>query len=258
MVLSPLRKEKCLRIIQKLLRHSISRIFSEPVDPVLDHCPDYFEIIDHPMDLGTVRRNLESNSYSKFSDFYRDVERIWGNAIRYSGLDSQIATLARQLQIWFHEMTSNMSDNESQDWVSTLTSISSRLSDLSDAYPSESPEAEVESIGEKRPKSRKDPSIIEEIAQTSKVPERGQKTQKDPQQKIQKRVQSKKISLSETGELVDQINSLEDFDQIQKVLSIIRKCEPDFELGKDITVDLLALSMATRVSIRDYLGTLDN
>ena len=33
-----------------------------PVDPVAQGIPDYFSVIKHPMDLGTVRAKLQSLS----------------------------------------------------------------------------------------------------------------------------------------------------------------------------------------------------
>lgn len=37
-------------------------VFNSPVDPDALGLPDYFEIIKHPMDLGTIRKGLESST----------------------------------------------------------------------------------------------------------------------------------------------------------------------------------------------------
>lgn len=37
--------------------------FQEPVDPVKYNIMDYFDIVTHPMDLGTVRKRLSHNFY---------------------------------------------------------------------------------------------------------------------------------------------------------------------------------------------------
>ena len=46
-------------------------VFSEPVDPVTLGIPDYFDVIKHPMDLGTVKAQLSSGEIDtpeKFKD----------------------------------------------------------------------------------------------------------------------------------------------------------------------------------------------
>jgi hypothetical protein len=46
-------------------------VFSEPVDPVKLGIPDYFDVIKHPMDLGTVKAQLSSGEIDtpeKFKD----------------------------------------------------------------------------------------------------------------------------------------------------------------------------------------------
>ena len=49
-------KAKMLPLVLKQLKSEYGWIFEEPVDPVKLGLPDYFDVIKHPMDLGTVRR----------------------------------------------------------------------------------------------------------------------------------------------------------------------------------------------------------
>lgn len=49
-------KGKMLPLVLKQLKSEYGWIFEEPVDPVKLGLPDYFDVIKHPMDLGTVRR----------------------------------------------------------------------------------------------------------------------------------------------------------------------------------------------------------
>jgi len=41
--------------LQALKNHKHGWVFNEPVDPIKLGIPDYFQIIKHPMDLGTVK-----------------------------------------------------------------------------------------------------------------------------------------------------------------------------------------------------------
>lgn len=38
-------------------------LFARPVDPELDGCPDYLSVVEHPIDLGTIRNRLQTGFY---------------------------------------------------------------------------------------------------------------------------------------------------------------------------------------------------
>ena len=61
------------RLINALLKNNSNWIFFEPVDPVKLGIPDYFDIIKHPMDFGTVKNNLQNNKYLKAQEFLADI-----------------------------------------------------------------------------------------------------------------------------------------------------------------------------------------
>ena len=48
----------CVQILNVLSTHQWAEPFLQPVDPVALNIPDYFRIIKHPMDLGTVRSKV--------------------------------------------------------------------------------------------------------------------------------------------------------------------------------------------------------
>jgi bromodomain and WD repeat domain containing protein 1/3 len=69
------------------LLHSIwqsrdSEPFREPVD-LLVH-KDYAKTIDTPMDLGTVREQLEAGNYEDPIEFGRDMRLIFANSKNYN------------------------------------------------------------------------------------------------------------------------------------------------------------------------------
>lgn len=65
---------RCLKVLDKICEDGFANIFLEPVD--LDDFPDYEEIIDTPMDLGTVRKKLEAKKYQMPEQFARDVRKV--------------------------------------------------------------------------------------------------------------------------------------------------------------------------------------
>ena len=50
--------------------------FLEPVDYVALNILDYPKIITHPMDLGTVKKNLHDNVYPTIKEFLDDINLI--------------------------------------------------------------------------------------------------------------------------------------------------------------------------------------
>ena len=68
--------------------------FLVPVDYVALNILDYPTIITHPMDLGTVKKNLENGEYKIFQDFMSDINLIWKNCKTYNKAGSDIVKMA--------------------------------------------------------------------------------------------------------------------------------------------------------------------
>ncbi len=58
--------------------------FRNPVDWKAYNLIDYPMIIKKPMDLGTVKKNLNNNVYETVEDFLRDIDLIWTNCKTYN------------------------------------------------------------------------------------------------------------------------------------------------------------------------------
>ncbi|EOA30257.1 hypothetical protein CARUB_v10013379mg [Capsella rubella] len=67
------KMKHCETLLKRLMSHQHGWLFKTPVDVVKLNIPDYFTIIKHPMDLGTVKTKLTSGTYSNPSDFSADV-----------------------------------------------------------------------------------------------------------------------------------------------------------------------------------------
>jgi bromodomain-containing factor 1 len=91
----------CRSVLNELCKKQHSAInwpFMDPVDPVALGIPDYFDIIKNPMDLGTIRKKLDSRQYSTSDQFESDVKVIFSNCYAYNSMDSDISQMARQLE----------------------------------------------------------------------------------------------------------------------------------------------------------------
>ncbi|KAG2526577.1 hypothetical protein BBO99_00002736 [Phytophthora kernoviae] len=72
--------EKVIDILLKLMSDPRNRhgVFNTPVDPVALELPTYTTIVKHPMDLGTIKRNLTAGEYLELEDFVADVRLVCG------------------------------------------------------------------------------------------------------------------------------------------------------------------------------------
>ena len=65
------------QLIQGLLDSADSYEFRVPVDYIALKLLDYPIVVKKPMDLGTVKRNLNNNMYETVEECLADVQLIW-------------------------------------------------------------------------------------------------------------------------------------------------------------------------------------
>ncbi|CAO2152948.1 unnamed protein product [Urochloa humidicola] len=87
----------CGSILRKLMDHKSGWLFNKPVDPVLYQIPDYFDVIRHPMDLGTVKKKLTKQQYVSTDEFAADVRLTFSNAMKYNPPGNDVHEIAKEL-----------------------------------------------------------------------------------------------------------------------------------------------------------------
>lgn len=92
----------CQRIIKGLKRHRDATPFLAPVDPVALGIPDYYNVIKHPMDLGTISKRMDLNQYNGAEAFMSDVRLVLNNCFTYNAPDSQVSKMGRNLEKYFN------------------------------------------------------------------------------------------------------------------------------------------------------------
>ncbi|KAI3463638.1 hypothetical protein Pfo_020301 [Paulownia fortunei] len=93
--------KQCETLLTRLMAHQHAWIFNKPVDIVKHNIPDYFNVIKHPMDLGTIKSKLLSNQYSKPMDFAADVRLTFKNAMTYNPAGHVVHVMADTLSKYF-------------------------------------------------------------------------------------------------------------------------------------------------------------
>ncbi|XP_062982693.1 bromodomain and WD repeat-containing protein 1 isoform X3 [Elgaria multicarinata webbii] len=95
-------KRQCMELVNLIFQCEDSEPFRQPVD--LDQYPDYREIIDTPMDLGTVKETLEAANYDTPMELCKDIRLIFGNAKAYTpNKRSKIYSMTLRLSALFEE-----------------------------------------------------------------------------------------------------------------------------------------------------------
>ena len=91
----PPKKGQMEEIIKHLLKLDKNKVFLNPVTE--DIAPGYFQMIDRPMDISTIRSNLkEKKYYTSWSMFEEDLRLIYTNCQTYNGPNSPYFEIARQ------------------------------------------------------------------------------------------------------------------------------------------------------------------
>ena len=107
----PKLKQKCGEVLKALQSHAHGWVFNSPVDPVELNLPDYFEVIEKPMDLGTVKKKLENGVYRSLKEVEGDINLTFDNAMLYNPEGSVVSNMAKELKEKFaHDWTALMTE----------------------------------------------------------------------------------------------------------------------------------------------------
>lgn len=98
----PLRK--CAQVLKTIMGSPNAVWFNKPVDPVALDIPDYLTVVKQPMDLSTVKANLESGALESPEDFKAAVLLVFSNAVLYNtNKEHAVNIAARALRQTFEE-----------------------------------------------------------------------------------------------------------------------------------------------------------
>ncbi|KAI7732318.1 hypothetical protein M8C21_010057 [Ambrosia artemisiifolia] len=93
--------KQCETLLNRLMGHNFGWVFNTPVDVVALKIPDYYTVIKHPMDLGTVKTKLNSGRYVDPWGFAADVRLTFSNAMTYNPRGNDVHIMAETLSKFF-------------------------------------------------------------------------------------------------------------------------------------------------------------
>ncbi|PFH53620.1 hypothetical protein AMATHDRAFT_54825 [Amanita thiersii Skay4041] len=95
--LKPL-KEVLTKLIAQIKKKDDYAFFLRPVDP--EQVPGYTDVINHPMDLGTMSTKVERGKYRSLEEFASDLRLVASNAKTFNPPGSIYHTEAERIEAW--------------------------------------------------------------------------------------------------------------------------------------------------------------
>ncbi|CAH8554544.1 unnamed protein product [Schistosoma rodhaini] len=86
-----------LQLHEEVYNDKYAEPFRAPVDPVMLHIPDYFQVIKEPMDLTTIRNNLEDGKYTDPWQVVDHFRLMFNNAWLYNKKTSKVYKMCTKL-----------------------------------------------------------------------------------------------------------------------------------------------------------------
>ena len=127
---SDLVHSRMLSITNEFLKDPISVYFTQPISQDDDFAADYFALIKHPMDLKTLKRNIMENKYNSITEWAKDFNLIFDNAIAFNGEGNLISGAAHYLQKKFSKKYKEFLLQNSQLFESQIIELRNKLANL--------------------------------------------------------------------------------------------------------------------------------
>ena len=244
MSLSEFQKQRCLKVMDEIQSRQISRMFSHPVNPQVDNCPDYFTKIKHPMDLSTSRKKLENGEYETVEQWKNDMELIWNNTFTYNG-KTLISTLARELQTLFRELTCNISSDLNSDWNLQFEKLRTEFNQVFRLIPK---------VPLQKQRATK-PSQSNSISNTPV-----QALNQDFHSNISTSSENTKLSPDELQELANQIKTITDPENMKQIIDLAKRLEPGIvnDDNIDFILDIEKMKDSTLVALKNEISRILN
>ncbi|XP_051752640.1 bromodomain testis-specific protein isoform X2 [Ctenopharyngodon idella] len=193
------RLKYCSAILKEMFAKKHSAYawpFYKPVDAKALGLDDYHEIIHQPMDMGTIKKKMETREYTDALQFAADMRLMFSNCYKYNPPGHEVVGMARKLQDVFEfrfskipEEPRNAAPTSSQNRVRKERAHSPSSSESSDSESSSPSEDSSDTEEDEEERAQRLASLEEQL---KAVREQLQLLTKTPLLKPKKREKSKK------------------------------------------------------------------
>uniref|UniRef100_A0AAQ5XWC7 Bromodomain-containing protein 8 n=1 Tax=Amphiprion ocellaris TaxID=80972 RepID=A0AAQ5XWC7_AMPOC len=89
-------KKAIMLVWRAAANHRYANVFLQPVTDEI--APGYHSIVHRPMDLATIKKNIETGLIRTTAEFQRDIMLMFQNAVMYNSLDHDVYHMAVEMQ----------------------------------------------------------------------------------------------------------------------------------------------------------------
>ncbi|XP_017583687.1 PREDICTED: bromodomain-containing protein 8 isoform X4 [Corvus brachyrhynchos] len=89
-------KKAIMLVWRAAANHRYANVFLQPVTD--DIAPGYHSIVQRPMDLSTIKKNIENGLIRTTAEFQRDIMLMFQNAVMYNSSDHDVYHMAVEMQ----------------------------------------------------------------------------------------------------------------------------------------------------------------
>uniref|UniRef100_I3JBQ9 Bromodomain-containing protein 8 n=7 Tax=Pseudocrenilabrinae TaxID=318546 RepID=I3JBQ9_ORENI len=89
-------KKAIMLVWRAAANHRYANVFLQPVTEEI--APGYHSIVHRPMDLATIKKNIENGLIRTTAEFQRDIMLMFQNAVMYNSLDHDVYHMALEMQ----------------------------------------------------------------------------------------------------------------------------------------------------------------
>ncbi|XP_053622472.1 bromodomain-containing protein 8-like isoform X2 [Plodia interpunctella] len=89
-------RKSVMLVYSRLCAHKYASLFLRPISD--EEAPGYSVVVKRPMDLTTIRKNIDAGIIRTTAQFQRDVLLMLSNALMYNSSEHSVYTMAKQMQ----------------------------------------------------------------------------------------------------------------------------------------------------------------
>ncbi|KAM9331726.1 bromodomain-containing protein 8-like [Pholidichthys leucotaenia] len=89
-------KKAIMLVWRAAANHRYANVFLQPVTDEI--APGYHSIVHRPMDLATIKKNIETGLTRTTAEFQRDIMLMFQNAVMYNSMDHDVYHMALEMQ----------------------------------------------------------------------------------------------------------------------------------------------------------------
>lgn len=130
-------KKQILSVVENLMTRPCAKIFIDVFAPDTEVFSNYYNIIDNPMDLNTIKGRIESNLYGSVDNVTQDINTIVSNSLKFFGSQHEVTFLAQHMIKMYEKSLNAYISTSFDDWHRQFTSATINLNKELNLYAEE-------------------------------------------------------------------------------------------------------------------------